>query len=44
MRAVASNDKGIPCGKVGSRMCDIICYDLGADEGICRIINARGAR
>lgn len=44
MRAVTSNDEGIPGGKVRGRLCDIIGDDLGAGEGICCIINAGGAR
>ena len=44
MRAITSNDEGIPGGKVRSSLCDIIIYDLGAGESVCLIINAGGSR
>lgn len=44
MRTEASNDEGIPGGKVRSRLCDIIGDDFSTGEGIYLIINAGGAR
>ena len=44
MRTEASNDEGIPGGKVRSRLCNIIGDDFSAGESIYRIINAGRAR